>query len=130
MTKNYIGKGANHNIHEMERFVEHFVEENWGSDRARGGVDYYASRLSVSVVIVDEHGKPDKNLQTPSMKQEMKQAGLDFIKEFERKFGIEMDMDTLSGNSFGLVKWDAVNANTRVAREILQIAKELASLGV
>lgn len=127
MTKTRIGKGSDYNLREIRDFVDDFVEENWGRDRATADVDYYASKLTVSVVIVDKVGRPDKALLTPSMKQEMKEAAKDLLKGIERRFGIKMEQVSLSGNLIGLEKWDQVG--TWVAREILQIAKELASIG-
>lgn len=127
MTKTRIGKGSDYNLREIKDFVDDFVEENWGRDRATANVDYYASKLTVSVVIVDKVGRPDKALLTPSMKQEMKEAAKDLLKGIERRFGIKMEQVSLSGNLIGLEKWDQVG--TWVAREILQIAKELASIG-
>ncbi|MEN6623054.1 MAG: hypothetical protein ABFD50_16090, partial [Smithella sp.] len=117
------------NLPEIKNFLSSFIEENWGSDRARGEVDYYASRLTISVLIVDENGRADRNLLNPSMKREMESAANDLKEELERRFDIVMKISSLSGNLLTLEKWDKVGSDRMAAVELVRIAKDLVSMG-
>jgi len=112
-----------YNISEIKQSVKEFVDDNWGSQRAKFDVEHYGSKLTVSVVVVDKQGKADKALLTPSMKNEMQHASHDLINVIERKFGIEMNQVSLSGNLIGLEKWDTKKSS--VNQELIFLAKEL-----
>jgi hypothetical protein len=117
------------NLSEIKHFLSTFIEDNWGSDRARGDVDSYASKLTVSILIVDENGRADRNVLTPSMKREMESAANDLKAELERRFDLVTEISSLSGNSLTLEKWDKVGSDRMAAGELVRIAKDLVSMG-
>lgn len=94
----------------LQEELDKWVDEQWGSDRARGFVSWYAHKLMLGVNIIDKNGKLDKDprICNDYMKRDMRDAAENLTFFMSKYIAAEPTTIGAAGNSILIEYWDAI----------------------